>query len=288
MNQEGTLKGISLLAPKDVEDHQQLFEPFISNGFVSLPGSVEKVAVKILRDTGSSESFILELVLPFSTESHTGSSLLICGIGLNTLSVPLHKVDLTCELVHGVVDLGIRPILPVDGVSLILGNNLAGGRVWVNESPSLVVTDAPSCTDGLDDSARQFPKVFVACAVTRSGAQPRAEEKISYPESCFILSDYPIVVSREELSTEQQNDETLKPQFEQVIDSTEIRDRAQGYFIEQNVLLRKWSPHAVDGMGDSVIQVVIPVKFRSLVLKMAHDQLASHAGVQKTYDRILR
>lgn len=288
LNQEGTLKGISLLAPKDVEDHQQLFEPFISNGFVSLPGSVEKVAVKILRDTGSSESFILESVLPFSTESHTGSSLLIRGIGLNTLSVPLHKVDLTCELVHGVVDLGIRPILPVDGVSLILGNNLAGGRVWVNESPSLVVTDAPSCTDGLDDSARQYPKVFVACAVTRSGAQPRAEEKISDPESCFILSDYPIVVSREELSTEQQNDETLKPQFEQVIDSTEIRDRAQGYFIEQNVLLRKWSPHAVDGMGDSVIQVVIPVKFRSLVLKMAHDQLAGHAGVQKTYDRILR
>ncbi|CAM4713069.1 unnamed protein product [Leuciscus chuanchicus] len=178
-------------------------------------GGVEKVAVKILRDTGSSESFILESVLPFSTESHTGSSLLIRGIGLNTLSVPLHKVDLTCELVHGVVDLGIRPILPVDGVSLILGNNLAGGRVWVNQSPSLVVTDSPSCTDGPDDSAQQYPKVFVACAVTRSGAQPRAEEKISDAESCFVLSDYPIVVSREELSTEQQNDETLKPQFEQ-------------------------------------------------------------------------
>lgn len=53
------------------------------------------------------------------------------------------------------------------------------------------------------------------------------------------------------------------------------------------VLLRKWSPHAVDGMGDSVIQVVVPVKFRSLVLKMSHDQLAGHAGVQMTYDRIL-
>ena len=32
----------------------------------------------------------------------------------------------------------------------------------------------------------------------------------------------------------------------------------------------------------------MPVKFRPLVLETAHDKLAGHAGVQKTYDRMLR
>lgn len=38
----------------------------------------------ILRDTGVSESFILQYVLPFSSLSDTGTSVLIKGIGLKT------------------------------------------------------------------------------------------------------------------------------------------------------------------------------------------------------------
>lgn len=63
------------------------FSPFVS-GFVSLPEG-DKIPVKILRDTGASASFILESVLPFSKETFTGDSLLICGIGLTKMSVPL-------------------------------------------------------------------------------------------------------------------------------------------------------------------------------------------------------
>lgn len=57
----------------DVSD----YGPFITNGFVSLVGSPQKVPVKILRDTEALESFILESVLPFSQESSVGSSVLI-------------------------------------------------------------------------------------------------------------------------------------------------------------------------------------------------------------------
>ena len=42
------------------------------------------------------------------------------------MSVPLHGVYLKCDLVTGPVIVGIRPSLPVQGVSLILGNDLAG------------------------------------------------------------------------------------------------------------------------------------------------------------------
>ena len=108
------------------------YYPFISDGFVSLIGSAEKIPVKILRDTGASESFILESLLPFSSKSSTGKSRLVRGIDLRTFEVPLHRVFLFSELVQGEVELGVRSALPVCGVSVILGNNLAGGRVWQN------------------------------------------------------------------------------------------------------------------------------------------------------------
>lgn len=106
------------------------YAPFITDGFVSLVGSDEKVPVKILRDTGASETFILESVLDFSESSSTGSEMLIKGIGLQVLSVPLHDVVLESDLVTGQVTVGVRPSLPVEGISVILGNNLPGGRVW--------------------------------------------------------------------------------------------------------------------------------------------------------------
>lgn len=64
---------------------------------------------------------------------------MIRGIGLQTLFVPLHRVKLTSELVCGEVTLGVRPYLPVDGVMIILGNNLAGGRLWQDVIPPPVV-----------------------------------------------------------------------------------------------------------------------------------------------------
>ncbi|XP_058618173.1 uncharacterized protein LOC131531435 isoform X3 [Onychostoma macrolepis] len=92
-------------------------------GRVCLVGE-EEIPVKILRDTGSMDSFILESVLPFSSQSHTGESVLIRGIGLNVLSVPLHKVSLQSELIQGEVVMGVRPALPIEGVHIILGNGL--------------------------------------------------------------------------------------------------------------------------------------------------------------------
>ncbi len=54
------------------------------------------------------------------------------------------------------------------------------------------------------------------------------------------------------------------------------------------MLVRKWIPHGNDFAGDPIMQVVVPEKYRSLVLKISHDKLAGHLGVKKTYDRILR
>lgn len=42
-----------------------------------------------------------------------------------------------------VVVVGLRPKLPVKGVDIILGNDLAGDRVWAEAPPPSVVTHVP-------------------------------------------------------------------------------------------------------------------------------------------------
>lgn len=138
--------------------------PFITEGFVSMLGSKNLVPVKILRDTGASDSFVLESVLPFSAETDSGNSVLIRGIGLNNLSVPLHKLILDCGLVKGEVVVRVRPLLPIEGIDVILGNNLAGERVWPVVFPSLVVSTKPSIV-GIPEECAEFPRgVLCGCS----------------------------------------------------------------------------------------------------------------------------
>lgn len=113
----------------------------VPDGFVSLPQG-EKITMNILH----SASFILGSVLPFSNETFTGDSLLICAIGLTKICVPLHKVVLYSYLIQGGVQLGVRPALPVEGISVILGNNLAREWVWSDVSSPLIVSSNPVST----------------------------------------------------------------------------------------------------------------------------------------------
>ena len=69
------------VGPRTVPDAD--YTLFVSDGFVSLVGDAHRVPVKILRDTGASESFIRQAVLPFSSDSDTDSVAFIQGIGLH-------------------------------------------------------------------------------------------------------------------------------------------------------------------------------------------------------------
>ncbi len=52
-------------------------------------------------------------------------------------------------------------------------------------------------------------------------------------------------------------------------------------------MLKKCSPHGEDFVGDPIVQVVVPTKFCSIVLEVAHEK-SGHPGVKKTYDWVLR
>ena len=93
-----------------------------------------------------------------------GTDVLIQGIEVEPISVPLHRVTLQSDLVSGVVTVGIQPSLPVMRVDLILGNDLAGGKV----SADPCVTHIPLCHNESEDTS-----IYPACAVTRAMARTK-------------------------------------------------------------------------------------------------------------------
>lgn len=63
-------------------------------------------------------------VLPFSQSSDTGDYILMRGMSLDLVPVPVHKLQLDCGLIQGEVEMGVCPALLIQGVDIILGNNL--------------------------------------------------------------------------------------------------------------------------------------------------------------------
>ena len=124
------------------------FKPFVSEGFVSLKGDNANLhPIKIMRDTGASQSLLLKGILPLSEETSAGASVLIQGVELGFIKVPLHVVELKSDFVCGSVTVGVRPTLPIEGVSLLLGNYLAGDKVIVNP----IVSDKPCFEDDCEE-----------------------------------------------------------------------------------------------------------------------------------------
>lgn len=87
--------------------------PFMSKGYVCLEGSDEKVLINVLRDTGATQSLILENLLPFSDNSSAGISVLLQGVEMRVISVPLHVIKLQSDIISGTVTVGLQPPLPV-------------------------------------------------------------------------------------------------------------------------------------------------------------------------------
>ena len=147
---------------------QEVYEPFLSEGTISLlhDTSITK-PIRILRDTGASQSLILADAIPLSEKSHSGKSVLIQGVECGLVTVSLHQVNLKSDLVSGTVTVGARPSLPIDCVHLILGNDLAGDKVVVNP----VMTEKPEVTFTIDPIEEEIPDLYPSCAVTRAMAQ---------------------------------------------------------------------------------------------------------------------
>jgi hypothetical protein len=304
------------------------FESFLSQGTVSLlndgTGVEEDVPIVILRDTGAAQTVLLEGVLPVSEATSDQASVLVSGIGGTFAPIPLHVINLKCGLVAGPVSVGIVSKIPVEGVSLLLGNDLAGDKVMMN--PCMCKT--PVINEGTKVLEIENPGLFPACVVTRAMANranktntesvkgDNGDMSVALSDTFFANIDDPTgqqvdhsgvmsqgqgemsqgqgersMFDRNALIKEQKSDPEIGLLINDSLTDEEIKEVPVGYFHKSGVLMRKFRPPDVPAEDEWKIvnQIVVPPSFRGEILKTAHDlPLAGHLGVTKTHDRILQ
>ena len=270
------------ISPKTESDYMENYKPFISEGVVSLVGDENSSQkVKILRDTGATQSLMLDSVLPLTENSFTGANVLISGVEMGVLEVPLHEVNIKSSLINGNIVIGMRPSLPVEGISLILGNDLAGEKVIIDPR----VVEKPRDDEKTERLAEKFPGIFPASVVTHSMKgkkkaikeqgkeeiglsgtflenndvkfeernKEKADTALMRNESRNVKENIPekqereskSVISRQNLIVEQSKDKELLDLFKIALTPVEAEKVSVGYLIKDNILMRKWSSHCV-------------------------------------------
>ena len=310
----------------ETDSVMEIYEPFLSDGFVSLNSDyAQSTPIKILRDTGASQSLILADTLPFSEKTSSGTSVLIQGVECGFVNVPLHNIYLSSDLVTGLVAVGIRPSLPFKGVHLLLGNDLAGDKVVVNP----LLTNIPCIDQPPDPIEQEIPDLYPSCAVTRAMAkkakqndgdidltdtflgqsfkheitnslssslsdkQTELRNKSESSHYSAILNDQGQghdLMSRSQLCKEQHNDPEILPLLERALDEKEIDQVPVCFYVKNGILMKKWRPPDVSAEDEWTVnhQIVVPRVYRPEILNLAHDTpMSGHLGINKTYHKIL-
>ncbi len=203
---------------------------------------------------------------------------LIQGVECGFVNVPFHSVNLSSDLVSGHVTVGIVYNLPVEGIHLLLGNDLARDKVVVN----LLVTDKPSLDQKFEPIGKEYSELYPACAVTRAMAKRVLEndvdqESIPLADTCIgqafnevaftsfldqsggidhsdpLLNTHSLLcnqgVKRQSLVVEQEKDPEISCLFQRTVSETEATEVPLCYFIKNEILMRKWRPPEVH-VGD--------------------------------------
>ena len=154
-------------------------KPFIYDGFVSLTMNDQlqtQVPITILRDTGASQSLLRAGILPLNDVSLVGNVFIKGVCSKDLLSLPLHCVYLNSDLVTGEVAVAVQDSFPMEGIDLLLGNDLAGAIVSSNS-----IVSKPSLK--LDTNEEFIPELHSACDTTRSMTQILSTQKDSHLSS---------------------------------------------------------------------------------------------------------
>ena len=314
-------KTASLSNPSVVKT-DSLFENFICNGTVTDCKSNLSRNIKILRDTGAAQSLLVENVLPNLT--YSDESVLLRGIG-GAIKVPLSKLHLSSKFFTGEAMLGMVKELPVNDISMILGNDLCSEVKVVNP----VVSENPVSMNDTERLAELFPGIFPSCAVTRSMTEHVHESGNSSSLGTDALSDLndlfdenvecdgmqivanqtennsvdvkthidilPVgsdfKIDRESLIDAQKKDESLKELWINAVGEDDINDYSVCMYTKNGVLMRKWKPlsaPAYESWKESR-QLVVPKQYRNHVLSLAHDTpMSGHLGIRKTFDKLTK
>ena len=274
----------------ETDSVMKIYEPFLSDCCVSLNSDyAQSTPIKILRETGASQFFILADTLPFSEKTSSGTGVLIQGIECGFVNVPLHNIYLSSDLVTGLEAVGIRHFLPFKGVNLLLGNDVAGDKVVVN----LLLTNIPCIDQPPDPIEQEIPDLYPPCAVTRAMTKKAKQNdgdidltdtflgksckheitnSLSSSLSCkqtdlsdksesshysSILNDQGQghdLVSRSQLYKKQHNDPEIVPLLSRAFYEKEIDKFSVCFYVKNGILMRKWRPPNVSAEDEWTVK----------------------------------
>ena len=177
--------------------------------------------------------------------------------------------------------------IPVEGVDLILANDICGVKVFPDNTIVIV--------EPLESQGSSFPleieEVFSVGAVTRSKSRNLSVDNDSndlglgsiFEEKSHDLELGIVQFGREEFVKAQNEDEEVKKFKKLALDSSiDIEKENPCFFIKDEVLL-KYSN------SENFVQVVVPQKYREMLVEVAHaSDMSGHFGVKKTYEKLLR
>ena len=274
-NQEG--KGV--IVGKDVDT----YDPYKGIGNICFNGLVKRV--EWLRDTGSKQTVVKQSVLPNVGENFK-EYVLLQGFGPK-FEAPLINVRLETPLYSGNCLVAVVQEIPIKGVDLVLANDVCGSKVFP-ENP--IVTVEPSQVVVLPESIED--EVFAACAVTRSKSKQKGSLEDSedlglgkmFGEKNSVSLDLgKVQISRGDFIKAQSEDEEIKGLKRVALeDPVDIEKENPCLFVKDEILLRKYSN------GENLVQVVVPKKYRNMLVEIAHaSDMSGHFGVKKTREKLL-
>ena len=97
-------------------------------------------------------------------------------------------------------------------------------------------------------------------------------------------------ISKSNLITEQHKEPEISTLFEKAVEESELSKNPVCYFVQNDVLMRKWRPPDVSAEDKWAVrhQIVIPKVYRYEMRSLAHETpLAGHLGSKKTLHKIL-
>ena len=255
-----------------------------SNTLPVAEGFVGSKKVKVLRDTGCTGVVVGANLV--SDEHLTGRKERCYMIDMSVKEFPIAKVSIQTPWYTGSV---LAMVTKTPMYELILGS-IKGARNpgdpdpnWhVSESDKTDVHEAkpPQEEDTVDNV--EIGNAVETRSQVKNKAKPFRGLKVVEPDG--------VEVTVEKLKIVQQEDSSLKRCRELAETENEKvgkKDSKQKFVMEKGVLYRQFQAPNVE-FGNVFKQVVVPQKFRTQVMKLAHESiLGGHQGPSKTVDKVL-
>lgn len=122
-----------------------------------------------MRDRGAAQSLILKRSLSRGSNSATGEFIVIHGMSSEFLSITFHRFHLLSDLVSGLIVVGVVPRLAMKRISMLSGNELAGGKVTIH--PKVVLEPITSINTKKIEEDK--PCIFPSCVVLKVKGKAR-------------------------------------------------------------------------------------------------------------------